>query len=342
MGEFLVVRLGHSHKFRCQEWVESYDKEAEIVMNGKDVLVFATSAAWQLRRAALADKMHIGRVLNGCSVTEKKVSRIDLAATLTAIYDRVATTSATKVPPVAKLSARGDRHKEIKKVLLEELPAHIDLAPRNESLVLVVEIVGDHYFVGAEADDKNFYFLNPDKVVSRAYYKMRECCGRWRDIESAVASGKTVLDVGAAPGGWTQFALERGATVIAVDPASLDVDNHKNLVHLRCRMEDADIEGHTFDAVICDANCHPNQAYRALKRIFQAPFLRPGSSVFLLTLKQPNTTQKIAASHDDQEDLMANLENSGFIDIRVAWLWANSRRERTLAARWQGTTTTTS
>lgn len=55
--------------------------------------------------------------------------------------------------------------------------------------------------------------------ISRAGHKIREAVEFFGIDMSDV---KSALDIGAAPGGWTEFLLGRGATVLAVDRASLD------------------------------------------------------------------------------------------------------------------------
>ena len=71
-------------------------------------------------------------------------------------------------------------------------------------------------------------------AASRAFYKLREAVFRFE-----LPSFKRVVDVGAAPGGWSQFCLRNGAElVVAVDPAALEVEDAK-LVHVRTRVEDA-------------------------------------------------------------------------------------------------------
>ena len=50
----------------------------------------------------------------------------------------------------------------------------------------------------------------------------------------------------------------------------------------------------------------------------------------VLTLKQPSASTKAAAA--DTGEVEAALAAGGFRDLRTAWLWANGRKERTLAA----------
>ena len=57
------------------------------------------------------------------------------------------------------------------------------------------------------------------QVASRAYFKLEEALDL-AGVEDL--GGKRALDLGAAPGGWTECLLDRGASVVAVDPGALD------------------------------------------------------------------------------------------------------------------------
>ncbi len=72
------------------------------------------------------------------------------------------------------------------------------------------------------------------EVVSRAYFKLQEAL-LWSGIR--IQTGDVCTEIGSSPGGACQLLLEKGATVIAVDPAEMDpeIAGHENLTHLRCR-----------------------------------------------------------------------------------------------------------
>jgi len=59
----------------------------------------------------------------------------------------------------------------------------------------------------------------PEAAPSRAYSKLVEALAHFR---IHLATGDTVLELGAAPGGATLALLERGLSVVAVDPAKMD------------------------------------------------------------------------------------------------------------------------
>lgn len=77
----------------------------------------------------------------------------------------------------------------------------------------------------------------PQMVVSRAWLKMHEAV-LWGQVP--IQKGDVVAEIGSAPGGAAQFLLERGVTVIAIDPAQMDptVAEHPSLLHVRRRARD--------------------------------------------------------------------------------------------------------
>jgi 23S rRNA (cytidine2498-2'-O)-methyltransferase len=66
-------------------------------------------------------------------------------------------------------------------------------------------------------------------TLSRAALKLDEAL-EW--VGDAPGPKETCVDLGAAPGGWTQRLLAMGARVIAVDPANLKVQ-HRKLAHVQ-------------------------------------------------------------------------------------------------------------
>lgn len=70
------------------------------------------------------------------------------------------------------------------------------------------------------------------KAPARSYLKIEEA---YSILGCQPKKGETVIDLGAAPGGWSYSALNHGARVIAVDngPLSDEIKNHPGLVHRR-------------------------------------------------------------------------------------------------------------
>ncbi|QIK68845.1 methyltransferase domain-containing protein [Erysipelothrix sp. HDW6C] len=68
------------------------------------------------------------------------------------------------------------------------------------------------------------HYSKAQSSISRAEFKLREV---FESFNVPHVSG-LALDLGAAPGGWTQVLTEQGFDVIAVDPAKLDPQLKKN------------------------------------------------------------------------------------------------------------------
>jgi 23S rRNA (cytidine2498-2'-O)-methyltransferase len=117
--------------------------------------------------------------------------------------------------------------------------------------------------------------------ISRAKFKLLEA-------ESAFAIDfrqfQNALDIGAAPGGWTEFLLERGLRVTAVDPGKLDAALLKNprLTYLPRNAENIDFPAQSFDLLVCDMNGSPNQTAKLIAKLL--PMLKV-EGILLLTIK---------------------------------------------------------
>ena len=73
--------------------------------------------------------------------------------------------------------------------------------------------------------------------ISRAYLKLEEAL-LWSGIR--IKMGDVCLEIGSAPGGSCQLLLEKGASVLAVDPADMEPEvlANENLTHFKCRGRD--------------------------------------------------------------------------------------------------------
>ena len=114
---------------------------------------------------------------------------------------------------------------------------------RPQELVFDVAIVDpDQWFVGyhfAQAKFQRWPGGVPrvdieHQVVSRAYFKLQEAL-LWSGIQ--IQPGDVCAEIGASPGGACQWLLEKGARVIAVDPAELEpeIAEHPNLTYIQAR-----------------------------------------------------------------------------------------------------------
>lgn len=102
------------------------------------------------------------------------------------------------------------------------------------------------------------------RAPSRSYLKVEEAYGI---LGREPASGETVADLGAAPGGWSYSALRHGARVVAVDngPLKGGAAGHPLVTHLR---EDAftfrPAPGKAFDWLFCDMIENPYKVLELL------------------------------------------------------------------------------
>jgi 23S rRNA (cytidine2498-2'-O)-methyltransferase len=100
---------------------------------------------------------------------------------------------------------------------------------------------------------------------SRAYQKLLEA---ERRLGVAIGAGDQCVDLGASPGGWTYVALQRGASVVAVDrsPLRADLMRHPRLTFVR-----GDAFGFVparppVDWLLCDVIAFPHKTIAAIEQ----------------------------------------------------------------------------
>lgn len=114
--------------------------------------------------------------------------------------------------------------------------------------------------------------IGHDDAPSSAYRKLVEALG-W--LETHPRESDLVLDLGAAPGGWTYVALAEGARVHAYDRADLEprLARHPRLTHLRQDAYGCDeLDQATW--LICDVIDVPAKTLALLERALKSPLLR--------------------------------------------------------------------
>ena len=121
-----------------------------------------------------------------------------------------------------------------------------------------------------------------DLAPSRSYLKVEEA---FLVLGREPQPGETVVDLGAAPGGWSYSAAKRGARVIAVDNGPLKGGALNNPL-IEHRLEDAfkfgPKDGEVFDWLFCDLVEEPHHVMRNLV----APWLGGGwCRRFVINLK---------------------------------------------------------
>ena len=209
------------------------------------------------------------------------------------------------------------------------------LAPGQADLEAHVAVVDRAYVCGVVAAP-NREQARRKQVASRAYFKLEEALDL-AGVEDL--GGKRALDLGAAPGGWTECLLDRGASVVAVDPGALDesVGVRPGVRHIQKKSQaaraDGDLEGERFDAFVCDMCLHePGDAVAALEAC--APHLKPGALVVLaIKLTQP---AKSTALNDKRAEPYVERLRPLLDDAAAHHLVASRTRERTVVGRWRG------
>jgi len=161
--------------------------------------------------------------------------------------------------------------------LAEQVQTHLGPKPRAErdgKLVLgqlclftqdrvAVGIVGARHAVSLAPGGRARMAHDP-KDPSRAALKLEEALA---DLGLEPGRGETCADLGAAPGGWTQRLVRRGAKVIAVDPAKLtpELARHPKVDH---RLESAFsfAPEEPLDWLFCDMAWRPLEVAQLLAK----------------------------------------------------------------------------
>jgi 23S rRNA (uridine2552-2'-O)-methyltransferase len=120
---------------------------------------------------------------------------------------------------------------------------------------------------------------------SRAAFKLLELDQRFRLLKK----GARVLDLGAAPGGWSQVAAARGATVVAADV--LAMEEIPGVVFFQADLTDPDVPGRlkealggAADLVLTDMAA-PTTGHRATDHIRTIALVEIALEVAIDTLK---------------------------------------------------------
>lgn len=164
-------------------------------------------------------------------------------------------------------------------------------------------------------------YKKPKDAPARSALKLTEALS-WSPY--GPGSGDTCVDLGAAPGGWTQVLLERRCRVIAVDPGRLAPHLVGRAEHLRQNAFTYEPET-PVDWVLCD------MAYRPLEvAALLAKWGRRRWAQFLLA----NIKLPMAKRVEMLRRVREILETGGWTGMRIKQLY-HDREEVTLCA-WRG------
>lgn len=214
--------------------------------------------------------------------------------------------------------------------LIDELP-DVDFGPRDFTHALHAVEAGGMVFYGVTPRGDMWLQPSerrcaPDVFSSRAVSKLEEALS----VKAfKLTPEMTAVDVGAAPGAWTEYLSRHVARVAAVDPGELACVNWlSNVSHIRTKLECAREElatwrrGALFDLILCDVNRHPAESARLLLPML--PFLAPGG-LLVMTLKFHGRGR----SKGRQEEEVVGVLGEKMKEAEFVWLMANSIYERT-------------
>ncbi|WP_433946588.1 SAM-dependent methyltransferase [Paenibacillus sp. SN-8-1] len=124
-------------------------------------------------------------------------------------------------------------------------------------------------------------FQKEESQISRAKFKLLEA-ERVFGIE--FSSFEEALDIGAAPGGWTSFLLERGLRVTAVDPAKMHPSllDSERLTYLNRNADSVKFREDQFDVLVCDMSWSPKLTAKLVTGLLYS--LVPGGTA-IVTVK---------------------------------------------------------
>ncbi len=205
---------------------------------------------------------------------------------------------------------------------------------KGPEIIISLAVTPSRAYLGVSRVEQNLsawaggmrHYAQTPQQISRAEFKLLEAL---EVFNLKLVPGNKVLDLGAAPGGWTRILLEAGLQVTAVDPASLDprLIVGPNLVHFRGYSEDflkKAVEKAHFDLILNDMRMDAIEAARLLPAF--SPLLNPNGFI-ISTLKLPHATRKLRPSRVATRAL-SELENS-FKTVRARQLFHN-RQEITV------------
>lgn len=223
------------------------------------------------------------------------------------------------IPPGSKVAVQGrvmaspiswqprDLKKSCDKLLLAA-----GLAPtiKDPEWIISVTQIGSYVYYGLSLASDNLsdwtggmvHFRKAPSDISRAKFKLLEAIVRFN---LSFPPGGKALDLGAAPGGWTQVLLSHGLQVVAIDTGELDprLAAAPNLVFRQANVKNLRFAPTTqFDVVTCDMSWDPFFTVQMLNRLVE--HIRPGGQVIMtvkLMGKQPlPTIERIVAALDKQ------------------------------------------
>lgn len=206
---------------------------------------------------------------------------------------------------------------------------------------VVISILCTMYqgYVGISTAEENLsawpggarHFAQTPEQISRAEFKLLEAL---EYFNISLEPGKRVLDLGAAPGGWTRLLLDAQMRVVAVDPAKLDarLAGRQGLEHYRGYAEDYIEEAirkrDTFDVIVNDMRMDAREAARGLA---YASRCLKDEGFIISVFKLPHATVGINPLYTLKDAL--NIMNRAYGVVQAHQLFHNRQEVTVVAAQ---------
>lgn len=218
------------------------------------------------------------------------------------------------------LTTRNDRASALRSALLEAAPDRWLPDPRANKGDLVLDVIaapaheseepyliGWHHHSPAHGREPGGveHVPPPAEAPSRAWSKIEEAL-RWTGLEPR--AGELAIEIGAAPGGASFALLERGVSVIGIDPGPIAAQvlaHRSGFTHLRRPF--ADVERRElprrFDYLLLDVNLAPTIALRYVEKLSRMITAPPRAAVLTLKLNDDAVADSLPRLHDKLREL---------------------------------------
>ncbi|KOR88938.1 SAM-dependent methyltransferase [Paenibacillus solani] len=232
------------------------------------------------------------------AVEEFLLKREEIGGSSAAIQIRKTENSPWKENPAA---LRGELQRRL-------APLELEYTVQSPAWIISLFAADHVWYVGVSHPEDNLSDWNGGAVrfqreegqISRAKFKLLEA---EKQFGIPFHSFLNALDIGAAPGGWTSFLLERGLEVTAVDPAKMhpSLAGNKNLRVIHKNAADVSFRENEFDLIVCDMSWSPKLMARMVKGLLYS--LQPGGTavitVKLLTKKPMALVKEIMETFEE-------------------------------------------
>jgi 23S rRNA (cytidine2498-2'-O)-methyltransferase len=198
----------------------------------------------------------------------------------------------------------------------------------------VVIVEPDQWWVGHHRTDSwiarwpggLFQQALPEHAVSRAYLKTSEALA-WARLP--MVKGELCAELGCAPGGSSQALLDRGLSVLGIDPAEMDaaVLANPNFTHIKKRARD--MRRREFQDVrwlLADMNVAPNYTLDAVEDIVTHASVHVRGLVLTLKLIEWSMAAELPGC-------AARVRSWGYRDVRLRQLASGGREVCLVALR---------